>query len=1195
LNPVRAARYDADSSRRGCLQGTRVNVFNQLMAWVLTPSDTISIYWLTGMAGTGKSSIAQSFCERIIEQHSDVIMTTFFASNSSKDRRDPVRMLLTLVYDAVAQCKELGEYVISAIDSPLGILDRPIKDLVKRLLAQPIQACGAITDRSPLIIVIDALDECINQDGLERGSLIQELASELQNQPVKVFVTSRMEASLKRMFDSLSKEMLKLHDIEDNTVAADVRSILINGFEEISCRHDIPSAWPSAGDIDELVNRTGHLMVFARTVLEYVGMRRGDPMIRLERVLSRKGNTNTESPFGNLDAIYLDILQLASCNDNNDFDPALCNRIVSLIGIICVAQEPLSVKAIASLLSTSELKMKGDVRSLASVLQWESGQDDSDLKAVKIFHPSFREFVTERRHNSSFSIDVLQYHGYIATRCLQVLDEYLHKNVCHIDNPSIPNSQVYRPTLEARIQIYVPDACRYACVHWLAHFQLAGAPTPTTLGQIHAFTMSHILHWIELLSILDRLPHAMTSLAHTLAWLRQTTSTKMSSGSKSQSLGWLRQAARKQMLYGSQPFAWLQQTASKMFGGTRYNLAAVRTESVEMLQDSLRALQMYDQVLKTHALHTYNSMLVTLPKCSLLRADHSYVPGLARLVTSRSKTWLPTRIVIRGHNDSVTSVAYSPDGTKVVSGSHDKNVRIWDAQSGRNIKVLKHHNQAVLSVAFSPDGTKIISGSNDKTVRIWDAKSGRKIALLIGHSSCVESVAFSPDGTRIASGSSDKTVRIWDAQSGRHIALLEGHSGQVTSVAFSPGSTKIVSGSVDETVRIWDAQSACDLALLKGHSSRVTSVAFSPDGTRIISGSDDKTVRIWDAQSGHETSLLKGHGSCVESVAFSPDGTRIASGSRDKTVRIWDAQSGRKIALLVLKDYSSCVESVVFSPDGTKIVLGSDDGTVRIWDSQPDRNIAVIEGHSSRVTSVAFSPDGTKIVSSSDDRTVRLWDAQSGRHIALLKGHSDLQRSVTFSPDSTKIVCDSGDKALQIWDAQSGRKIALLKGHSSYMEPVAFSPDSTRIASGLRDKTVQIWDAQSGRKIALLIGHRADVLSIAFSPDSTRIASGSNDETARIWDAQSGCDITRLEGHGSCVGSVAFSPDGTRIVSGTGDGAMFIWDVQSGRRIALLIGHSGPVLSVGFSPDGKQVIPRGEPKIWDVDGLFNLLPQSSQY
>jgi hypothetical protein len=226
----------------------------------------------------------------------------------------------------------------------------------------------------------------------------------------------------------------------------------------------------------------------------------------------------------------------------------------------------------------------------------------------------------------------------------------------------------------------------------------------------------------------------------------------------------------------------------------------------------------------------------------------------------------------------VTSVAFSPDDARILTGSGDSTAKVWDARTGTPQLELKGHTGAVTSVAFSPDGARVVTGSLDQTARVWDARTGTPLLELKGHPSWVTSVAFSLDGTRVATGSDDKTARVWDARSGTHQLELKGHTGGVTSAAFSPDGARILTGSADQTARLWDARTGSPQLELKGHkiwaSGAPFIAAFSLDGTRIVTQGGDG-AKVWDARTGQE---LKGETipQIIPNNRISPDGRFFA-------------------------------------------------------------------------------------------------------------------------------------------------------------------------------------------------------------------------------------------------------------------------------------------------------------------------------
>ena len=570
------------------------------------------------------------------------------------------------------------------------------------------------------------------------------------------------------------------------------------------------------------------------------------------------------------------------------------------------------------------------------------------------------------------------------------------------------------------------------------------------------------------------------------------------------------------------------------------------------------------------------------------------VACLLSLVVSASAQ-KPELAIQTGHSANINAVAVSPNGRIIASGGVDQSVKLWDVESGLELRTLRGHSTAVQTLAFSPDGRLLASGATDAAIHFWEVSSGRIVRTLQGHELTVTSLAFSADGRTLVSGGMDQTIRVWDVETGqqRQSLLTDDkaiYKGLVLMALSRDGRT-IFSGG--EIVKVWDAATGRQLRILReravGKPQPDLALALSPDEkTLAVYG---KGLNLLDVVTG-QTLWTATPQFGLESLVFSPDGkTLVGAGSE---IIFWEAATGREIRRLTeISDFGK----LAFSPDGKFLVLAGNstkEFAIHLLDAATGQSIRKLTGHTSPITSIAFSADGRTLASGRRTNiarpdTVKLWDTSTGQMVRTLSGNSLAVNDVAFSNDNRTLLAGAGIE-IRLWDATTGQLIRLIKDNPRQADALAISPDGLTLASGDRNGSIKLWDAKTGQSTHLLRGHATAVYALGFSPDGKVLASGGHDNAVKLWNVATGQLLQTLSGHTNRLYAVAFSPDGRTLASSGLYQQVNLWDSQTGQLLKTLptfpTGASFRVSSLAFSPDGKSLAGGVIPLLNDVGGVL---------
>ncbi len=500
------------------------------------------------------------------------------------------------------------------------------------------------------------------------------------------------------------------------------------------------------------------------------------------------------------------------------------------------------------------------------------------------------------------------------------------------------------------------------------------------------------------------------------------------------------------------------------------------------------------------------------------------------------------------------------------------------------------HGRPANAVAYAPDSRTVASAGSDTVIRLWQADTGKEVRSFVGHENEVLGLAFSADGKRLASAAKDNGARVWDVTSGKELLHVKddwpgnGNSFHAVSVAFAPDGKTLALTGINGWIGIWDAETGQRVRLLASPQSRddnvilefTGSVAFTPDGKRLVAGG--RAGRVYDVASGKKLHQFPAYDYGVR-VALAPDGSAVATKGFGPLIQVWDMTTGKRLRQWRGNDLGP---GLAFASDNKTVAESGYDG-LYFWDSATGKKARERIEHRGGVNCLAFAPDGKTVAGGGGDHGLHVWNLASGKTLGPAADADDPIGAVAFSPRSQKLAFV---RNLDVYLASLGKNEPpryLLKledsGHS-----LAFSPDERRLAIGCDNGTVLLWDIAANKERLQLVDHDERVVALQFTPDGKTLLGVDRDLGVIVWDTANGAIRGRLsddKDEGIRIGGeikttpVAPSPDGKMVAYGGNDEGVHLFDALTGKRMRVLKAERGedeerrgPVSFLAFSPDG---------------------------
>ncbi|KFY82137.1 hypothetical protein V500_10793 [Pseudogymnoascus sp. VKM F-4518 (FW-2643)] len=1105
-----------------CLRGTRCDVLNRIQDWAESPTGEV-IFWLHGMAGTGKTSVAltvatalntrQPLTEGRQAPPSVFLGASFFFKQGDTTRNGTKAFFPTLARRLAQGFPDIGTQIAHAVGKNLEIGTKAPQQQLDGLIFKPLSVIDKQTFIAVrLMVIVDALDECIEQKEVDDLVGMLRALEDLHQVQLRVLITSRRDDHILRSFEKLPIEMYspslldKVRSAvkEDNEVD-DNTKYLIHTLTKIAAERGVPASWIDEDGIASLSKKADGLFIYAATMCRFLDCEDFDDEEaredRLEQILGDE--IETDAPQQKVDELYLKVLSFPHLSKlTRKSQMKFHDKTKRILGFITAFFEPVSVSSLGAFLSVDKEELNKTLRKFHSVL--DVPQDEH--APLGLVHLSFRDFLLSKERSSKlpFGVEEISMHQAVFEACLSLMSQELHQDMCDLVLPGHLASDVPQSQLERSIPRYLQYACRY----WVDHLAKLSDDQRMEVGladgkAVHLFLGEKLLFWLEAMSLI-RDTSAAILILNKLSTIVDSIENPILSG----------------LVYDARRFVLSNKLA-----------------------------------IEQAPLQLYSSALIFSPSKSKVRSQFRHlIPSWITQVPEPNEDWTSELYALEENHGGIMSLSFSPLDDLLASGSLGGETKVRDYVTGTELYKFQEPN-TVLCVAFSPDGKTVASGLQGGVLRIREFAKGKSIDL-IGHTGSVYSIAFSPkSSSTLASISGDQTLRIWNIKKERAAHIID------------------ISLYYASEVGSW-------LQEVELHP-RV--IAFSPRGDFVAVGSNvgrSGSVTLWGVEKGELRTTFEGHKSFVPAVAISTDSETVVTGSNDGTVKVWNAETGETRHET---RYSGRIQSILFClPNGEHVIIGLYSGVVEIRNA--DTWDLVGNFDSTRRVDLSLSRDGQFLAEAGTDLTVRLHDVwrassgvprkdetnyvgfisgkhnnvmtASGRLVQLWNANNELIKSipisghlmdVSFSPGGRFVGLQISGLSVEIWSQGMARKIA------SYGETynVVFSPTSSDVAlrSVRKARIINLTALEETAALDLskkLVGPECvSVTKIIFSPDGELVALKGNIGNISLLEVKTGKERAVFSGGDWKL--TKFHPAGHLVA--VGEIGMSVWNTASGDKI----------------------------------------------